>query len=77
MSASRESRLGWKAGLPWPPVRVPAYLFLAAWVAIQLLSAVAGGDSVAWWAHLGGFVAGAALARALWQRSSARSRARV
>lgn len=46
----------------WP---VPAYLYLFVWFFIQVLSGVAslgtGGmlPGVAWWAHIGGFVAGA------------------
>ncbi|MGE4298657.1 MAG: rhomboid family intramembrane serine protease [Desulfovibrionaceae bacterium] len=45
---------------------VPAVLFLGAWLAMQLFSGIAsvetgGSGGVAWWAHLGGFAAGAAL----------------
>lgn len=43
-------------------VSVPAPLFLGFWFVFQLIAA-AGGDSegggVAWWAHVGGFIAGA------------------
>jgi membrane associated rhomboid family serine protease len=41
------------------PLSVPAYLLLIAWLAYQLYAAVASSDSaIAWWAHIGGFVAG-------------------
>ncbi len=44
------------------PVRLPAYLIIGAWLGLQLFSILAGsGGNTAWWAHLGGFVAGAAL----------------
>jgi hypothetical protein len=49
-------------------VELPAYVLLAYWFIIQLFSGTAsvvagkaGGGGVAWWAHIGGFVAGAAL----------------
>jgi membrane associated rhomboid family serine protease len=38
--------------------RVPAMVFLAFWFAYQLLSTTAGGG-IAWYAHIGGFLAGA------------------
>jgi membrane associated rhomboid family serine protease len=49
---------------------VPALFFLLFWFGMQVLSgaaegSAAGGAGVAWWAHVGGFVAGAALARPL------------
>ncbi len=40
-------------------VRLPALVFLGLWFAIQLLSSSAGGN-IAWYAHIGGFVAGVA-----------------
>jgi membrane associated rhomboid family serine protease len=42
---------------------VPAYLMLGYWFLLQLLggSAAQGEGGVAFWAHVGGFVAGAAL----------------
>jgi len=47
--------------------RFPAILFLAAWLLVQLVSGVveAAGktQSVAWWAHIGGFFAGMVLIR--------------
>lgn len=44
----------------------PAFVFLGIWMGVQLLSAWAevgsgAGGGVAWWAHIGGFVAGWAL----------------
>jgi membrane associated rhomboid family serine protease len=67
--------------LAWPRVRIPAILFLGLWIAIQVLSGVGsygrGGAGVAWWAHVGGFVAGAALARSMWVRKPTRSRLRI
>lgn len=63
--------------LRWPDLRVPLGVFLALWLALQLASGLValrdGGGGVAWWAHAGGFVAGAALARWL---SPARARLR-
>jgi membrane associated rhomboid family serine protease len=48
-------------------VEVPAVLFLVLWFGLQLLSGLAAlavqGDTVAWWAHIGGFVAGFVLIR--------------
>jgi membrane associated rhomboid family serine protease len=50
-------------------IHVPAIAFLGLWVLIQLYSAttamIFGGVAVdvAWWAHLGGFIAGSALYR--------------
>ncbi|HCJ11433.1 MAG TPA: rhomboid family intramembrane serine protease, partial [Clostridiales bacterium] len=45
--------------------QVPAVVFLVLWFVYQLLmgllSAGAAGQVVAWWAHVGGFVAGGAL----------------
>ena len=46
------------------PVYLPAYLLLVFWIGFQLLSAWSAGStggSVAWWAHIGGFVAGVLL----------------
>ncbi|HYQ87615.1 MAG TPA: rhomboid family intramembrane serine protease [Bacteroidota bacterium] len=48
-------------------VELPAYLFLGIWFFLQIVSGLLslgiGGDAggVAWWAHVGGFAAGAAL----------------
>jgi membrane associated rhomboid family serine protease len=44
------------------PVLLPAYLLIGGWLLIQLFSVWSGNNqSVAWWAHIGGFVAGAVL----------------
>jgi membrane associated rhomboid family serine protease len=45
-------------------IAVPAYLMLGYWFLLQLLGgtvAVGEGGGVAFWAHVGGFIAGAAL----------------
>jgi membrane associated rhomboid family serine protease len=49
-------------------VQVPAIAFLGLWIMLQLHDATqsmifGGAAGVAWWAHLGGFIAGAALYR--------------
>ncbi len=65
-------------GFLWPTVLVPAVVFLVLWFAMQLFSGLAtvgterGG--VAWWAHVGGFLAGAALARPMRQHPPTRAR---
>lgn len=60
--------------VPWvvPILPIPAAVFLLVWFFIQaqagvgsLLSGTAGAGGVAWWAHAGGFVAGAAMAMML------------
>jgi len=44
------------------PFVLPAWLLLGAWFLIQFTSALGGGSGgVAWWAHVGGFVAGVVL----------------
>jgi membrane associated rhomboid family serine protease len=64
---------------------LPALLFLGLWFGLQLVSGVmslgidAASSGVAWWAHIGGFVVGAAVAlgwRALFQRDRPARRAR-
>ncbi len=40
-------------------VKLPAVLFLGIWFLFQLASSVGGGN-IAWYAHIGGFVVGAA-----------------
>lgn len=61
--------------LMWPPIVVPAIFFLLVWIVIQVLSGVyspsAEEGGAAWWAHLGGFAAGVALAR--WMRVRVRA----
>ena len=50
------------------PLPIPAYLALVGWIAFQFLQAFApqtGGVAVAWWAHIGGFIAGGLIAFAL------------
>ena len=43
---------------------LPAFVLLGIWFLIQVLSAGGGSEAgVAWWAHIGGFVAGALLLR--------------
>lgn len=37
---------------------LPAYVYLGYWALLQFISGLAGGSSVAFWAHLGGFVWG-------------------
>jgi membrane associated rhomboid family serine protease len=44
-------------------IRVPAVLILGLWFLIQLLNAGNEGGSVAWYAHVGGFLAGVFLVR--------------
>jgi membrane associated rhomboid family serine protease len=66
--------------LVWPGVPVPAVVFLAVWIALQVgsgLAARAEGGGTAWWAHVGGFAAGVALARSMWLRRPVRSRLRI
>lgn len=46
------------------PVTVPVWLALGAWVVLQVIHLVtAHGGETAWWAHVGGLIAGAALVR--------------
>jgi membrane associated rhomboid family serine protease len=52
----------WGLFLKGIPLRLPAYWAIGFWFAFQFLSAFFGGDDgVGWFAHLGGFVAGAIL----------------
>ncbi len=45
------------------PLPVPAFWFLGFWIGTQFFYAMfAGGGTVAWWAHIGGMLAGATLA---------------
>lgn len=46
--------------IPWF-VEIPAFFFLGIWFLIQMLNAAGvdgGSGGIAWWAHIGGFVAG-------------------
>lgn len=63
----------------FPVVEIPAFFFLGFWFLIQFLSgaatigntsALAGG--VAWWAHIGGFLAGMLLLKLVLPRNAAR-----
>lgn len=45
------------------PIHLPAYVVLGGWIVLQAINAYVGGQmpgeaGVAWWAHIGGFVAG-------------------
>jgi membrane associated rhomboid family serine protease len=46
-------------------MEIPAFVFIALWFGLQFFSGIgsigAAGGGVAWWAHIGGFVAGLAL----------------
>jgi membrane associated rhomboid family serine protease len=48
----------------WPVVELPAFVFLGLWLLMQFLQGAmelaipTGAGGVAWWAHVGGFVAG-------------------
>jgi membrane associated rhomboid family serine protease len=42
-------------------IKVPAVLILGLWFLVQLLNAGTGGGSVAWYAHVGGFLTGVVL----------------
>ncbi len=44
------------------PVYLPAVFLLLLWIGFQVFTAIAGGGGgIAWWAHIGGFAAGALL----------------
>ena len=48
--------------ISWWVVGLPAWLVLGGWIGLQFVNvASGGGGGVAWWAHIGGAVAGAAL----------------
>ena len=52
----------WGLFLSGVPLRVPAYGAIGFWFVVQFASAFLGGDdSVGWFAHLGGFIAGVVL----------------
>ncbi len=50
------------------PLRLPAMWAIGFWILLQLVSAFLGDESVGWFAHLGGFAAGAALTPLLRRR---------
>jgi membrane associated rhomboid family serine protease len=40
-------------------INIPAFIFLLLWFLFQFLNGTGGGSGgVAWWAHIGGFIAG-------------------
>ncbi len=52
----------WTLAFRFIPLRVPAVFVLGFWVVMQVVSLVLAKDSqVAWWAHIGGLMAGAIL----------------
>ena len=50
--------------IPWF-VEIPAFIFLGLWFLIQFINAAgsSAGSGIAWWAHIGGFVAGLVLVK--------------
>jgi membrane associated rhomboid family serine protease len=44
---------------------IPAFVFIGVWFVLQVLSAAGGGGAggIAWWAHIGGFLAGVLLCK--------------
>ena len=52
-------------------IEIPAMIFLGLWFILQLqsgaLSLITAGSNVAWWAHIGGFIAGILLVKAFVQ----------
>ena len=66
-------------GIYFQIIELPAFFFLGFWLLIQSISGVASlavrGEvtgGIAWWAHIGGFVAGAALGQLLKRREGRR-----
>jgi membrane associated rhomboid family serine protease len=53
-------------------IKVPAVLILGLWFVVQLINAGTVGGSVAWYAHVGGFLAGVVLIRFFGRRRSYR-----
>jgi hypothetical protein len=43
-------------------LRLPAFFFLLVWLLVQVSGVLSEGSGIAWWAHIGGFALGAALA---------------
>lgn len=59
----------WGLVLKYIPVRIPAWLALGGWILVQFVQAFAGLDTaVGWFAHIGGAMAGLALAPLLVRR---------
>ena len=50
--------------IPWL-IEIPAFIFLGFWFFMQFLNATGSesGAGIAWWAHIGGFIAGIALVK--------------
>ena len=60
-----------------PRIPIPAWFVLAQWFAVQLLSGYARpstGGGVAFWAHIGGFVAGVLLVKIFENRTLVEAR---
>jgi membrane associated rhomboid family serine protease len=57
--------------LLWPVIQVPAWAFLGLWFLGNFI--LPSGSGVAWMAHVGGFIAGAGLARLLARRRPPRA----
>lgn len=53
-----------------PIIEIPALIFLGLWFVLQYLSANSGGGTapVAWWAHIGGFIAGMGFALTMFRK---------
>jgi membrane associated rhomboid family serine protease len=52
----------WSLAFMRIPLKLPAYWIIGAWVVTQVIFIVSGiEDGTAWWAHIGGFVAGVVL----------------
>jgi membrane associated rhomboid family serine protease len=54
----------------WPVVELPAFVLLGLWLVMQFFqgtvaAATPGSSNVAWWAHVGGFLAGILLVKLL------------
>jgi membrane associated rhomboid family serine protease len=43
------------------PMKLPTFLIIGLWAGIQFFNTIYGSGNIAWWAHVAGFVAGAAL----------------
>ena len=43
------------------PLVLPAYVLIAGWVGLQLFALFYSDENISWWAHIGGFLVGAAL----------------
>lgn len=62
----------WALVLMKVPIRVPAYWVIVTWLLLQVFQVVVDTDhGTAWWAHLGGFAAGAVLVAPMRRRGVA------